>query len=133
MKIVKLLFIFIPVLLFNCTNEFKSLENELLSIDEDILDRDLIIIPKEGCTGCILNVTYYAEQNIDSINKNVLFTVIQDLKLFRLKVDSALLNHKQVYIDEKNVIKSRNIGIYPVLIEANNGKIISVSEFSVPN
>ncbi|HET8861102.1 hypothetical protein [Marivirga sp.] len=133
MKSVRLLFIFIPILLFGCTNEFKSFENELLSIDENILERDLIIIPKEGCTGCILNVTYYAEQNIDSINKNVLFTVIQDLKLFRLKVDSAFLSHDQVFIDEKNVIKSRNIGIYPILVETDDGKIISVSEFSVPN
>jgi len=133
MKTLRLLFIVIPIFLFGCTNEFKSLENELLSINENILERDLLIIPKEGCTGCILNVTYYAEQNIDSINKNVLFTVIQDLKLFRLKVDSTLLSHDQVFIDEKNVIKSRNIGIYPILVETDDGKIVSVSEFSVPN
>jgi|GEM_PF-4369485 hypothetical protein len=129
----KLNFIFIvPFILFNCTNKFKSLENELLIIDNNILTRDLIVIPKEGCAGCILNATHYVENNIDRIKENILFTDIQDIKLFKLKVDSGFLNNEKVFLDTQNKVKSKEIGIYPVLIETKDGEIISVSDYSAP-
>lgn len=130
----KLVLLLTVISLFSChTNEkFKILSEDLKIIDHDQSNfKKVIIIPNEGCTGCISNATAFIKENIDSLKSNVIFTGIQDFKVLKFKIGNKVLNSKKVYFDRENKFMQKEIAsIYPqmVLLDDDNG-IIQFKDF----
>ena len=96
----------------------------------------VIIIPNEGCGGCINAATVYAimHQEEMTIRKTkVIFTGVKDYKLLKNQIGVDFLTSDLVIIDSMNRFMQKPvISIFPQLITFDSGKLINVVEFD-PN
>lgn len=83
----------------------------------------MLVIPGEGCPGCISDAADFATQKIDSMkNVMVIFTRVLDRKLLKLKFPNRFLTHERVRIDTDNVLSQTNLlGAYPVVFYLKDG------------
>jgi hypothetical protein len=83
----------------------------------------VLVIPGEGCPGCISDAADFATQKIDSMkNIMVIFTRVLDRKLLKLKFPNTFLTHERVRIDTNNVLnQTQLLGAYPVVFHLKNG------------
>lgn len=139
------LLILLWLLSMGCNNTTKDKEEEFIknkyaktiqafqSIDSLIIKNDIVvIIPNEGCGGCISNATSYLIANISDIKDKVavVFTGIRDWKLFRLQVDNDFLNLESVYIDEQNYFLDSDLSsVYPQMVYLKNKQVTSIQTF----
>ncbi len=130
---------FIVLLLYNCNENHGDSTLNLIAITLKKVHSSLkkydviLIIPNEGCNGCIKEATQYVIDNNQSINQEttaIVFTGIDDMKLFKLHVDNNLLSNKNVFIDNSNYfMNSKFSSMYPQTILLNNEKVISKNLF----
>ena len=139
------LLIFLWLLSMGCNNPTNDNEEEFIknkytktiqalqSIDSILIKSDLVvIIPNEGCGGCISNATAYLTANINDIKArvSVIFIGIRDRKLFRLQVDSNFLSLESVHIDENNYFLDSDLSsVYPQIIYLENKAVTSIQMF----
>ncbi|MEL6560862.1 MAG: hypothetical protein AAFQ94_21890 [Bacteroidota bacterium] len=139
------LLVLIWLLFISCNDTTKDKAEEFLksryaktiqalqSIDSSLIKSDLVvIIPNEGCGGCISNATSYLTENISDIKAKVavVFTGIRDKKLFRLQVDKDFLKLESVYIDEDNYFLDSDLSsVYPQMISLKNEEVTSIQTF----
>jgi hypothetical protein len=83
----------------------------------------VLVIPGEGCPGCISDAADFATQKIDSMkNVMVIFTRVLDRKLLKLKFPNTFLTHERVRIDTNNVLsQTKLLGAYPVVFYLKDG------------
>lgn len=103
-----------------------------LGIDRYRID-NVLLIPNEGCGGCISTATSYAVRNEEKLMAKgtiVVFTGVQDYKLFKNQVGEDFLTSKLVVIDSTNrFMQEPVVSIYPQLFRLSSGKITEVLEF----
>lgn len=78
----------------------------------------VVIIPNEGCPGCISEAVNFYHNNLnDSIF--FIFTNIFSRKDFRLNMGTGIENRDNVYIDTENEFLSEdeNINAYPIVVD----------------
>ncbi len=136
MKLVKVLTIlFVMVLYMSCVNntKYKIFQESFNTIGINLASpKTVVVIPNEGCGGCISNATRYMIEHIDALNNStcVIFTGIKDLKLFKLQVNNTFLNRSDVFIDANNeLFKGEMSSIYPQIIYVEEGEVIDVVVF----
>jgi hypothetical protein len=84
----------------------------------------VIVIPGEGCPGCISDAADFAERNIDKMpGTMVVFTRVLDKKLMRSKFKREFLAHDRVVIDSSNLLdRSDLLESYPVVLSLQKGE-----------
>lgn len=94
----------------------------------------ILIIPREGCGGCISGVTYYVVKNYDKLDADltVVFTGVGDLKLLKEQVGEAFIDKPNVIIDTSGYFQAPKIvSNYPTLVRLDLKKEMrSVVNFS---
>ncbi|MEL6699085.1 MAG: hypothetical protein AAFP89_22765 [Bacteroidota bacterium] len=121
-------------------NDFQSdsplFYEGLAKLDQRMAEKDyIVVIPGSGCGGCIGQATNYFLTHGDSVAFDwaVIFTGIVDKKQLKINVGNSFLAHPNVWIDEKNIFRTREISsIYPLLIKLEQAQIKSVEIFDVP-
>ena len=124
----KLITYFILIIsMMSCSFQEKyedKLHHELMKLDETIFDNYsfVIIIPEEGCSGCISEAeSFYLEHKNDP-QIFYIFTNISSIKSIKLRVGKDVINQRNVYIDIKNKFLSidYNINVYPIILDIRN-------------
>lgn len=106
-------------------NSIKSLDNRLLNDNKSV-----VIIPGEGCGGCISNATAQVIDHIDSLNVNVIFTGVGDAKLLKLEIGEEFLDRPDVFFDAESILMETHIAsIYPRIVSVKRKKIESINQF----
>lgn len=121
----------------SCNNQnvviekFSSSLYEIVS-DSALSDTDyIIIIPNQGCGGCITGAEKFYEENKDASNVIFIFTNIISQKILNQKVS---ITHHNTYIDKTNIVLRaypKGKSIYPCALTLRN-KIIVGFEFHSP-
>jgi len=93
-----------------------------------------IVIPDEGCSGCIKKSTFFVVDKIDSLSKHlVVFTGVKDMKVLSMTVGKKFLSRENVLIDSSDMLKDPAFSsIYPQVIEMENGKALRISTLRLP-
>ena len=93
--------------------------------------KKILVIPNEGCSGCISSATDYAVNNISKTDSIfIVFTNIHDIKKLKLSLRS-FLSYKFVRLDTINHFSSSKIkSIYPQYWHIKNGKIIKIQNYN---
>lgn len=128
-------FILLLICFTSCQKESEFVaaarEMSVATIDDD--RNALLIIPNEGCGGCISGATYYAKENLESLEQHsttVIFTGVKDRKLFKNQVGIDFLSENSVLVDSSNFfMKSSISSIYPQLVRISKGKVIDITNF----
>ena len=89
-----------------------------------------IIIPNQGCEGCISQAEAFVKKNItkkDSIR--YIFTRIQSTKLLKIKLGSDIMSSNKVLLDTANIIEypDKKNEIYPMTVTISNHRITNVT------
>lgn len=139
----KILFSLITVVFFGCgTSRINDSDqvggSVVLEVDfraflqENGLDAkdysSILVIPSVGCGGCITQGEQYFFENADAMDKLFIFTMIQDLKLFKQSHIWAYSSQGNVLIDEGNMM--RRIGFYaemPCFVEYTGDAKLNIS------
>ncbi|MFZ2906531.1 MAG: hypothetical protein WAZ98_10045 [Cyclobacteriaceae bacterium] len=113
-------------------SQFDILEAKLLEINSNILDsKSIIVIPREGCGGCIQNATFFVKNRFDSIESTVIFTGVGDRKLLHLQLGDKVLANNKCFVDTGNILmESQLTSIYPIIIFLENNKIRSIETYT---
>ena len=91
--------------------------------------KTVIIIPREGCGGCIKSATAYSIAHYSEENAYV-FTLVQDKKLFRQQIGREFLSKNNVYVDSLNHYQKGDLyDPYPKICKLENGKAVSFTNF----
>ncbi|WP_420388180.1 hypothetical protein [Roseivirga sp.] len=127
----------LPITLWSCTSSYTSYERRLKTINPDLLQNDfVIIIPNEGCGGCISGATQFIQDNITGMierNTSIIFTGIKDYKLFKNQVGQEFIQNRQVLIDSSDLFMHQEVySIYPQLIHLESKRVVAKESFD-PN
>lgn len=118
----------------SCHNsEYKKIASQLESVDSKILNNDynIVLIPGEGCGGCISNATKFVVENIDVLEIQVVFTKIGDLKLLKNTLPPNFVEHERVYFDIDNLLDFPKLTIYPLEMQIKNRLVVDLLELSI--
>lgn len=113
---------------------WEKTEDSLIKLDSTISDNtDIIILPNQGCEGCISAVEDYVMTNFPKLSTTrIIFTRINSVKLLKIRMGDDIFHAKNVTIDSTNIFEypEAETVIYPVFLKVRNKKII---DFSVKN
>ncbi|WP_034044542.1 hypothetical protein [Wocania ichthyoenteri] len=123
---------------YSCKKNEKEIEQDYLESIIDKMDINdnikwVIVLPGLGCHGCIQEAEAFMKEHIE--NKDILFvlTKIESFKILQNKLEIKIKDYKNIHIDKKHEISfPTDNGVYPCIIELDNGKIKSY-EFQSPN
>ena len=109
------------------TTRVQELNIELSELNK------IIVIPNEGCGGCISGATTYAIENrllLYDRGTRVVFTGVQDYKLFRNQVGADFLKSDLVRLDSQNLFMEKPVlSIYPQSLTIEGNEVLTVTEF----
>lgn len=121
---------------WSCSEQSK--QKELLQILNNSFGlssekyKGVILIPNEGCGGCISDASYYINENANLFDDYaIIYYAIDDLKLFRLTFTHINLNKNNFFIDSLNTLDRPTIrDIYPKVYFFSGNKIKNKGVFS---
>jgi hypothetical protein len=114
-----------------CSEEHGSLYRNIHALDNNMpATGSYIIIPNQGCEGCISQAEAFVKKNItkkDSIR--YIFTRIQSTKLLKIKLGSDIMSSNKVLLDTANIIEypDKKNEIYPMTVTISNHRITNVT------
>lgn len=125
------------IIICSCKQNTSELESnyiqEKINNFDNLKDKDwVVILPGLGCKGCIQEGEAFIAKHINK--KNVLFflTRVESIKLLQNKLSLTLADHDNIYIDRTGYFDlPTDNGIYPIIIELRNDKILR-HEFQSP-
>lgn len=125
-------------LLISCQDQKEKEYNRILEeLNLDLSNiSNIVIIPNEGCGGCITDATIFFQENFLSFRDStvIIFTGVRDLKQLQLTVGSKLLDEKNVFIDSKNLFLNDKVSsIYPQRLNIKNSNTSAYSLFERSN
>lgn len=127
--------VFISIGLFtSCSSPEDKIIVDLLNpyIGNTKSSTGLVIIPREGCGGCINSTTVFMKKYLPQLeNTFVIYTGVEDKKLFKLQVGEDFLKNSKVIIDsENNLLRNEIIpGVYPRLYVIKDNILIKKIDF----
>ncbi|WGH74117.1 hypothetical protein P8625_08275 [Tenacibaculum tangerinum] len=105
------------------------------SIDLNLID-NVVLIPNEGCGGCITSATLFFAKNFDKYESNtiIIFTNVKDIKQLKVTLGKEFLERKNVLVDtEEFFVDSKISSIYPQILKLNNSKVVESEIFDINN
>jgi len=141
MKLVKLclwgIFSFAMIVSLSCQKSDEQIESEFLSnaVDQFKIDNNIhwvVVLPGLGCHGCIQVAEAFMRDHIKNTKIIFILTNISSLKILQQKTGFKIEDHSNIIVDRENIFKvpTKN-GIYPCIIQLDDGKIINF-EFQSP-
>lgn len=113
---------------------FDEIAEEVSSVSAIEGLKAVVIIPSQGCDGCITTVEDFMLKKYASLNgKGVLFIVTghNSVKSAALRLGGFIRNNKYIYIDTKHQFDSRLfIAEYPRVFFFQDKKVVRFSELS---
>lgn len=89
-----------------------------------------VVIPREGCTGCIGHAAEYLIANIDNIDSAyVILTDIKDKRLLQLQMGKEFMCHRKVLLDTSNQLISVFDSPYPKMFFFEGTHIFKTVDF----
>ena len=125
------------LLLSSCNTQNQEINQFTSSLSEFLPDFTLdkidyvIIIPNQGCGGCITGAEEFYKENKERSNLIFIFTNIISQKILNQKVN---ISQNNTFLDTSNaILKAYHKGksIYPCVLTVKN-KIISEIEYQTP-
>jgi hypothetical protein len=114
-----------------CSEDHASLYHNIHALDNNMpATGTYIIIPNQGCEGCISQAEAYVKKNITAQdNIRYIFTRIQSTKLLKIKLGADIMSSNKVLLDTANIIEypDKKKEIYPMTVTLSNHKISHVS------
>lgn len=110
---------------------FKLLQDQISKIDSHAKRQSrkiYLVLPNQGCEGCISTVEDFAIKNYRNKNLAFIFTRVNSRKLLRIKLTDKVLKQPNVFIDLNNIISypKSDMQIYPMIVFTENGKVTNV-------
>lgn len=126
MKIKVFMLLAIVLLCLSCNSNIRSFD-DLLKKDftqNQLKKTDyIIVIPNEGCSGCITHAEEFYSSNKDRDNIIFIFTNIISMKNLKYKMD---INAHTTLLDTENrylLAYPKDMQIYPCILRIKNGQI----------
>jgi hypothetical protein len=126
--------------LFSCSQEQQKINttNKKIKIHYGNFDlikdfKAIILIPREGCGGCISDATAKTME-IMANRRDILliFTDVTDMKLLNNQFGNNLLKDCNVTIDTLNLFVDKRVSsIYPQIFYLINGKCVFFETFDI--
>jgi hypothetical protein len=113
-----------------CSEEHVSLRTSIHSLDTDMLSTgSYVIIPNQGCEGCISEAEAFVKKNITKSNIRYIFTRIQSTKLLKIKLGNDIMNSQKILLDTANTIEypDKKNDIYPMIVTVSDHKITGIT------
>jgi len=127
----KLLFLFITLIISACADKHAGLNQAIEALDKSKLTTgSYIIIPNQGCEGCISTAEAFVKNNISkSDNIRYIFTRIQSAKLLKIKLGNDVMSSNKVLLDTADTIEYPDKGkeIYPMIVTVKDHRVDKVS------
>lgn len=107
---------------------YSKLDNQAVNLSKI---NALILLPREGCEGCISDASRMAIDLLAERNDiAIIFTVVNDMKLLKRQFDNSLLKSELVSIDTQNLFSDDRVtSIYPQIAYLKHGKCYKVEDF----
>jgi hypothetical protein len=119
------------MLIFNaCSEEHAPLRKNIHALDADMLSTGTyVIIPNQGCEGCISQAEAFVKKNITKDNIRYVFTKIQSTKLLKIKLGNDIMSSRKILLDTANIIEypDKKNDIYPMIVTVSNHKITRIT------
>ncbi|HVI45296.1 MAG TPA: hypothetical protein VM802_10515 [Chitinophaga sp.] len=123
--------LFSVLILCACGTSHRRLHGNLRLLDKHMLvEGSYVVIPNEGCEGCISTAESFVKKNIHAAaNIRYIFTRIQSSKLLKIKLGNDVMSSNRVLLDTANIIEypDKANNIYPMVIILHDGKIARVT------
>ncbi len=119
-----------------CSSSLEDVYSERLTdfqkqLNVKIQTKYILIIPNQGCGGCINSAVVFAKENLNKYEISVIFTEVYDAKLLRLKIGKSFLVKSNVFVDKDNIFSnSKTSTAYPKILKLSNNEVIEVSDFN---
>lgn len=129
---VKLLcLLFCIVHLTNCQeNKQAELFSSLKRLDPEMHSSQFyVIIPNQGCDGCISNMEDFVIKNHkDYTDVKFIFTRITSKKILKLRLGNDVLSQKNIVLDSENtvVFPEKEKEIYPMVVCIQNNHVSDI-------
>lgn len=120
---------FVGILSISCNNEKNKFEKCVKDVLADISLSDIdyiVIIPSQGCGGCITYAEDFCKRNQSKNGIFFVFTNIVSLKILKQKID---FHNKNIYFDQTNeflLAYPPDKKLYPAILKVNAGEVIDV-------
>jgi hypothetical protein len=125
------------LLLAGCAtkSKYETYQSRLMELGGNKLVNNyssVVLIPQEGCGGCISNATQYLTEHIDSLRQvAIIFTGVRDKKLLKLRIDNRFFSRDNVYFDDNNLFMHLDVAsTYPQLLHIKDGQVALVETYS---
>jgi hypothetical protein len=130
------LFILNSILFFSCAQQVKHpvLDSILKVTGKQFKNEIVVIIPNQGCEGCISVAEDFVKDNLNHIPQaSFIFTRIHSVKLLKLKLGSSFIDAPNLIFDLNNEIQypDSKTEIYPMIVYLENGKVKQI-EYQSP-
>ena len=113
-------------------SEYPAFSEAVSAITAANVNQDdvIVVIPGEGCGGCISNATSFMYEKVDEAGIKVVFTGVEDKKLLALQLGDDFLARDNVYLDSDNLFMHQELkSIYPRILTTKNGSVDEVIDF----
>ena len=113
-------------------SDFPAFSNAIATITAETVTQDdvVVVIPGEGCGGCISDATMFMYEKVDEAGIKVVFTGVADKKLLALQLGDEFLAKENVFLDDDNLFMREDLkSIYPRILTTKNGEVDEVIDF----
>lgn len=114
-----------------CSADHTPLYRNIQALDNKMFSTGTyVIIPNQGCEGCISQAEAFVKKNIkEKDNTRYIFTRIQSIKLLKIKLGNDIVNSSKVLLDTANIIQypDKKKEIYPMTVNLSDNKISKVA------
>jgi len=110
--------------------KYSEVLSSLKALDPEMKSNQFyIIIPNQGCDGCISNMEDFVYKNYKTYkNVKFIFTKITSKKILKVKLGEEILRHENVILDLKDDIffPEKEKEIYPMIVCVKNKRISDI-------
>jgi hypothetical protein len=89
-----------------------------------------LILPNEGCAGCISEAEDFTKKHYSfSAKLRFIFTKVKSVKTLKNKLGKEVMNNENVMIDRNNLIPYPDVtnSIYPMIVYVKDGSVYKVA------
>lgn len=126
-----LLFLLTVLLIAACSDNHAKLSRAIGALDADRLAAgSYVIIPNQGCEGCISTAEAFVKNNIDNSDSiRYIFTRIQSVKLLKIKLGNDVMSSSKVLLDTADMIEydDKEKAIYPMIVSIKDHRIDKIT------
>ena len=89
-----------------------------------VRDTYLVVVPNQGCPGCITVAEQFVKENYSNKKLTIVFTSVMSLKILKNQMGEEILNSQNVFIDSSDVLLNQiPDAYYPFWVHIKGNKI----------